>query len=357
MWLPPDPASQHVQGMVSGPSTGGASIQPGELNQPNPALELPALLDVPAALEAVELEEKRRRTQDCTGAPAPCVHLRQPCGVAVGPGGRVYVSDKGHDRIACFRPDGDFAFAFGRRGRGLGELRDPRGLAVHTGRVFVADMCNHRIAVFSLRGRPLLHYGRYGDGPAELRHPSGVGVAADLLLVSEWNGGRVQVLALDGTFLQSIRQPFGGACLGAIAVDDAGRATVTDSADRLHCFMLERRGRARLVAPPPDESLEPGGPLLLAAARDTVAEEHARVAQLRRTRAGRIQLALEARDYRGVLESLTSDDMAALVPEANVHEMEHPEHFALPPVRSADALAAELEAHLAGRAGPMGPPH
>ena len=38
----------------------------------------------------------------------------------MGPGGRVYVTDKGHDRVACFDRDGEFAYALGRRGRGVG---------------------------------------------------------------------------------------------------------------------------------------------------------------------------------------------------------------------------------------------
>ena len=106
-----------------------------------------------------------------------------------------------------------------------------------------------------------------------------------------------------------------------------------------------------------DAELEPGGPLAMSAARDTCAEEAERVAWLRRTRSGRVQLALEASDYRGVLESLTPDDMAALVPQAQAHAAAQPEQFVLPPVRSADTLAAELEAHLAGRAVAIGPPH
>ena len=54
---------------------------------------------------------------------------------------------------------------------------------------------------------------------------------------------------------------------------------------------------------------------------------------------------------------LTPDDMANLVPQALADAEAHPEAYVLPPVKSADALQAELEAHLQGRGGPIGPPH
>ena len=155
-------------------------LQPGELNEPNPAMSAP-----------------RMASQS-----APGRRLRQPYGVALGPAGRLYVSDRGHHRIACFASGGEFAFGFGERGSAPGELYDPRGLAVHARQVWVADTCNHRVSVFSLRGRPIRQIGRFGEGPAQFKHPVGVVLAADLLLVSEYTGGRVQVLTPLGVFLQ-----------------------------------------------------------------------------------------------------------------------------------------------------------
>ena len=192
----------------------------------------------------------------------------------------------------------------GSCGSAPGELRDPRGLAVHSRQVWVADMCNHRVSIFSLRGRPIRHIGRFGDGPSEFQHPVGVAHAMDLLLVSEYTGARIQILTPSGGCLQIIQEPFEGAYLGALGAD-ARRVSVTDSQSRLHCFYLHRRGEEAAVAPPfaPDE--EDGGPLVLAPARDKVREEATRTEQQRRTRAGRIALALAATDYRDVLSSLT----------------------------------------------------
>jgi hypothetical protein len=222
-------------------------------------------------------------------------------------------------------------------------------------------MCNHRISVFSLRGRPLRQLGRYGAAPGEFRHPVGVALVSDLLLVSEYSGGRVQVLTLEGGPLQVIGpSAFGGACLGAIGAD-ARRATVCDTAGRVHLFDLVRRGahpaaeETRRDEAHPDEAHGDEAPLLDESAAAAAAA--ARAATLRRTRAGRVSLAVEAADYAGVLAALTRDDMAALVPEALAHAAAHPAQYQLPPCRPADALVAEFEQHLAGRAPPLGPPH
>ena len=320
----------------------GSRIQQGELSDPNPPPE-PKHESFP-----IDPNEPVR--------PPPHGKLRQPYGVAIGPGDRLYVSDKGNDRIACFDSAGNYAFDFGGRGKGAGQLFDPRGVAVAAGQVWVADMCNHRVSVFSLRGRPLRRVGQFGDKPGEFRHPVGVALTADLLLVSEYSGGRIQVLTTSGVFLQQVSSPFEGACLCALGAD-ARRVTVTDTKSRLHCFQLRRRGPQPAEEPPPAKEEEEGGALALARARNFEEEEEQRVAELRRTREGRIKLAMEASDYRGVLHALTQDDMTALMPQALKHAAEHPELYVLPPCRSADEIEREYEQHLQGIAPPLGPPH
>ena len=282
-----------------------------------------------------------------------------PCGVAEGPGGRLYVSDRATDRIVCFGSDGQVAFSFGSRGTGASDLHDPRGLAVYMDQIWVADMCNHRVSVFSLRGTPVRRIGRFGDRPAEFRHPSGVAFAADLLMVSEYSGGRVQALSLRGECLQIVRAPFAGACVCAVGAN-ARIVSVMDTEARCHVFRLARRGPQQTLPPPPleDEHAD-GGPLRLALAPvlSAASAEAARRARLLRTRPGRVQLALEAADYAGVMAHLNADDLAALVPEALAHAASEPARYKLPPERSADSLVAEFEEHLAGRAAPIGPPH
>ena len=189
-----------------------------------------------------------------------------------------------------------------------------------------------------------------------MRHPVGVALASDLLLVSEYCGGRLQVLRPDdGAALQVIREPFGTACLGALGAD-ATRVVLTDTESRLHCFEIARPGATPASVPAPAPELE-DDPLALAPARDPAAEEAARVAALRATLAGRLELAVEAADYGGVLDTLTKEDVQTLMPAAYAHAASHPELYSFPPVRSADELVADYELHLEGRAPPLGPPH
>ena len=324
-------------------------MQPGELSTRNPC----------AAASATGTEAASR-------VAARTAELRHPYGVATGPGGRVYVSDKGRHRISCCDASGVFRFSFGGFGDGSATFTTPVGvlrLRACLRRRYVQPPHRRLLPARSA----LSQIGRYGDRPGEMRHPVGVALSSDLLLVSEYSGGRLQVLSLTtGECLQSVRAPFGGYCLGALGAD-ARRVTVTDSANRLHCLRLLRRGAKPLADPPlapVEEPAETGAPavhgaavsdpLALEAARDLAAEEAARISELRRTRAGRIELALRASDYRGVLESLTRDDLAVLVPAAQAHAAKHPELYNLPPVRSAEELAAELEEEWGG--GRKAPP-
>ena len=157
--------------------------------------------------------------------------------------------------------------------------------------------------------------------------------------------------------LQVVRAPFAGACLGALGAD-AQRITLTDTSSRVHVFHIARRGHE----PPPELPIPAaeaadGGPHAMRAASQPRAEAKTRETGLRQTREGRVTLALEAADYLGVVDALTRDDMAALVPEAYAHAAKHPAEYALPPEPRADSLVAEFEQQLMGRAPPLGPPH
>lgn len=298
------------------------------------------------SLSMTALPPKRGERTGASATTRPAYRW-QPSGVAFGPGGRIYVSDKGHDRILCFRSSGAYAYSFGSRGSALGELRDPRGLAVHAEQVWVADMCNHRLSIFSVRGRALRHIGRFGVAPGEFRHPVGVAIVSSLLLVSEYSGGRVQVLTLHGACLQAVRVPFGGACLGALGADTR-LVTVTDSCSRLHCFSIQPHGTN--TGKGPLTARHAGGvPLTPSRVCDVVASE----AEIHRARIGRVELALQAADYRCALQSLTRDDLAAIVPAAHEHSAAHAELYNLPPVRSVDELVHEL----CRPSGAVGPPH
>jgi virginiamycin B lyase len=91
-------------------------------------------------------------------------------GHAVAPsgGGQSYgfnprTSDASHMRIAKFSKDGKFIKAWGKLGTGPGEFNVPHGLAMDSqGRLFVADRGNNRLQIFDQDGNFLAEWKQFG---------------------------------------------------------------------------------------------------------------------------------------------------------------------------------------------------
>jgi hypothetical protein len=135
--------------------------------------------------------------------------------------GRLYVTDEFNHRVVIEGPHGQ-STAFGGFGRGAGEFRFPRGLALIAGktppatRIFVADTWNHRVQVFDGRGALQMAFGGFGHGDGQLHAPSDVAVVTPqlpwetdgtslpmLVVADEWNQ-RLQVFTTDGTWLATL---------------------------------------------------------------------------------------------------------------------------------------------------------
>jgi len=164
-------------------------------------------------------------------------------GLAVGPGGDVYVLDSFNFRVQQFTPDGRFKRSFGGRGSAPGQLETGihGGLAVRGTRLYVADQNNHRIQRFTLGadgapvGTPLV-WGSRGTGPGQFDHPQGVAIDpardGDVFVADDRNH-RVQRFSADGVFEGSVgafgteaerfRSPYD------VGVDLAGRLYVADN--------------------------------------------------------------------------------------------------------------------------------
>lgn len=90
-----------------------------------------------------------------------------PSDVLVAPDGAVFVAD-GHGgntnaRIVKFSKDGAFMKAWGRKGSGPGEFDAPHALAMDSaGRLFVADRGNNRIQIFDQDGKFLAEWKQFG---------------------------------------------------------------------------------------------------------------------------------------------------------------------------------------------------
>lgn len=98
----------------------------------------------------------------------PPERLNNPTAVIVAEDGSIFVSE-GHSnqsppgRITKFAPDGTFLLSWGQFGEGEGEFRTPHGMAFDSqGRLFVADRGNNRVQIFDQNGAFLDAWHQFG---------------------------------------------------------------------------------------------------------------------------------------------------------------------------------------------------
>ncbi len=110
--------------------------------------------------------------------------LNMPSAVLVAPNGDVFVGD-GHGgqsnaRIVKYASDGSFIKTWGTRGTGRGEFNTPHSLAMDSrGRLFVGDRGNNRIQIFDQDGTFLEEWRQFGN-------PSGIYIDRnDMLYATE----------------------------------------------------------------------------------------------------------------------------------------------------------------------------
>lgn len=127
--------------------------------------------------------------------------LGHPAGLAragaAGEPGDWLVTDWWRHRVLRFGADGAFRAEWGAEGDGLGELRNPEGIAVAGETVLVADAGNQRIQAFAPDGAPLGAVGGPGAGPGRYgpSGPAGLASADDRLVVADRDNHRLQVYA------------------------------------------------------------------------------------------------------------------------------------------------------------------
>ncbi len=124
-----------------------------------------------------------------------------PEGLAVDAAGRLYVADRGNDRVQVLQPNGVVQMAWGSRGSGPGQFREPHDVALDPtrGRVYVTDGGNARVQIFSLSGLYVGQLGTRGVGPGGLLEPLGVAVAPEgTIYVTDRAARVVQAFAPNG---------------------------------------------------------------------------------------------------------------------------------------------------------------
>jgi DNA-binding beta-propeller fold protein YncE len=91
--------------------------------------------------------------------------------IAVGPDGKVYVSDSGNARVQVFTPQGQFVRQFGSYGSGKGQFLRPFDLAVdRAGNVYVADDQAEDVSKFSPSGKVIWQIGGASGAPDLVGH-------------------------------------------------------------------------------------------------------------------------------------------------------------------------------------------
>ena len=116
--------------------------------------------------------------------------FNQPSAVAIAPNGDVFVAD-GHGgnsnaRIVKFSKDGKFIKTWGKKGSAAGEFNIPHAPAFDSeGRLFVADRGNNRIQIFDQQGK-------FIDQWKQFSRPSGIFIdRRDVIYVADSESGSV----------------------------------------------------------------------------------------------------------------------------------------------------------------------
>jgi DNA-binding beta-propeller fold protein YncE len=166
------------------------------------------------------------------------VALPSPVGLAVGPGGEVYVTDSALARVFVIRPGADEAALLGIAG-----LRQPTGIAYDRtqGRLYVTDTAAHSIVAFDAKGNAVSRIGLRGAGDGQFNYPTLIWCdAAGRLYVTDSLNFRVQVFDPTGRFVAKWGRHGDGTGDAArqkgVATDRHGHVYVVDAL--FHAFQI-----------------------------------------------------------------------------------------------------------------------
>jgi DNA-binding beta-propeller fold protein YncE len=175
----------------------------------------------------------------------------QPVGIALDPGGNLFVADKANHRIEQFARDGSFVRAWGEPGNQPGQFREPHDVAADAEFVYVADTWNQRVQVFDRDGAHVFSI----TGDPSMASPRGVFAKDKLIYVAQAGDGRVNVYDRAGALRRSIGTP-GGDGPGHliepvdVAVDAQGDVWVVNAGNnRIEHFAADGTPRAAIPIP------------------------------------------------------------------------------------------------------------
>jgi DNA-binding beta-propeller fold protein YncE len=143
--------------------------------------------------------------------------LREPCDVAVGKDGTIFVADTFYTldpqgglpwgRVEKFGPDAMFAGGWSKASVAPNDFFGPRAIALDSkGFVYLSDTGNNRIVKFDSNGSFMKAWGTAGSGEGQFKEPFGIAFdSKDQLYVVDRLNARVQVFSEEGKFLRQFK--------------------------------------------------------------------------------------------------------------------------------------------------------
>ena len=164
--------------------------------------------------------------------------FKRPTGIAVDSSTeRIYVTDTLRDKIFMMDMQGSVLKMIGKRGTGEVEFNYPTELRLKNQELVVVDAMNSRVQVLTLSGEFKYAIGKLGDGVGTLFRPKGIGFDSEgHLYVVDGFWGVVQVFDEEGRLLYYFGQK--GTELGefqlpaGLQIDHNDRIYVVDSFNR-----------------------------------------------------------------------------------------------------------------------------
>ncbi len=113
-----------------------------------------------------------------------------PSHLAVGPDGKLYVTDTMNGRVQVFSPDLKLIMTIGEFGDAPGMFARPKGVAVDSeNHVYVVDAAFNNVQIFNQEGQILMPFGGFGTGRGLMILPAGIAIDKDdfIYVVDSWN--------------------------------------------------------------------------------------------------------------------------------------------------------------------------
>ena len=132
--------------------------------------------------------------------------LDKPKGVAVCPKGRIFVAEKGNNRVQVFDSEANFITSFGEKS-GSNKMISPYGIFIREDTVYVTLTGQHCIQMYTCQGVFVREKGRQGKEEGRLKSPTGIDgdKVRGKVLVCDTGNNRIQLFDKDLKFIKVIR--------------------------------------------------------------------------------------------------------------------------------------------------------